>query len=87
MIRAMISNVGATVMASGSTKDMAAEVCALVGSMWSSMKKRDENNAEAFRLMVKAALTDETSPVWKEDAYSGGLAIAMMREMEGETDD
>ena len=84
MIRAMISNENVTVMASGSTKELAAEVCALVGSMWSSIKKRDENNAEAFRLMVKAALTDETSPVWKEDEYTGGLAIAMMREMEGE---
>ena len=84
MIRAMISNVGATVMASGSTKELAAEVCGLVGSLWSSMKKRDEYNAEAFRMMLKAALTDETSPVWKEDEYTGGLAIAMMREMEGE---
>lgn len=34
--------------------------------------------------MLKAALTDETSPVWKEDEYTGGLAIAMMHEMEGE---
>ena len=35
-------------------------------------------------MMLKAALTDETSPVWKEDEYTGGLAIALMREMEGE---
>ena len=84
MIRAMISNEGVTVMASGGTKELAAEVCMLVGSMWSSMKKRDEDNAEAFRQMLKAALTDETSPVWKEDEYTGGLDIAMMREMEGE---
>ena len=82
MIRAMISNEGVTVMASGSTKELAAEVCMLVGSVWISMKKRDENNEEAFRLMLKAALTDETSPVWKEDEYTGGLAIAMMHEME-----
>lgn len=47
-------------------------------------EKRDENNAEAFRLMLKAAFTDETSPVWKEDEYTGGLAIALMHEMEGE---
>lgn len=84
MIRAMISNEGVTVMASGGTKELAAEVCALAGSMWSSMKKRDEDNAEAFRMMLKAALTDETSPVWKEDEYTGGLAIALMHEMEGE---
>ena len=84
MIRAMISNEGVTVMASGSTKELAAEVCVLVGSMWSSMKKRDEDNAEAFRMMLKAALTDETSPVWEEDKYTGGLAIALMHEMEGE---
>lgn len=84
MIRAMISNEGVTVMASGGTKELAAEVCLMVGSMWSSMKKRDEDNAEAFRLMLKAALTDETSPVWKEDEYTGGLTLAMMREMEGE---
>ena len=84
MIRAMISNEGVAVMASGGTANMVAEVCVLVGSMWSSMKKRDENNAEAFRMMLKAALTDETSPVWKEDEYEGGLAIALMHEMEGE---
>lgn len=84
MIRAMISKEGATVMASGSTKELAAEVCLMVGSMWSSMKKRDEDNAEAFRMMLKAALTDETSPVWKEDEYEGGFAIALMHEMEGE---
>ena len=84
MIRATIDNKGAAVMASGSTKEMAAEVCVLVGSMWSTMKKRDENSAEAFRLMLKAALTDETSPVWKEDEYTGGLNIALMHEMEGE---
>ena len=47
-------------------------------------EKRDENNAEAFRMMLKAALTDETSPVWKEDKYIAGLAIALMQEMEGE---
>lgn len=47
-------------------------------------EKRDENNAEAFRLLLKAALTDETSPVWKEDEYTGGLAIALMHEMAGE---
>lgn len=84
MIRAMISKEGATVMASGGTKELAAEVCLMVGSMWSTMKKRDENNAEAFRLLLKAALTDETSPVWKEDEYTGGLAVALMHEMEGE---
>ena len=78
MIRAMISNVGATVMASGSTKDLAAEVCALVGSIWSSMKKRDENNAEAFRLMVKAALTDETSPMWTGMDLSGEAMLCVV---------
>lgn len=84
MIRAMISKEGATVMASGGTKELAAEVCLMVGSMWSTMKKRNENNAEAFRLLLKSALTDETSPVWKEDEYTGGLAIALMHEVEGE---
>lgn len=84
MIRAMISNEGVTVMASGGTKELAAEVCIMVGSMWSSMKKKDEDSAEAFRMLLKAALTDETSPVWKEDEYTGGLAIALMHEMEGE---
>lgn len=40
MIRAMISNGGATVMASGSTKELAEEVCLMAGSIWSSMKKK-----------------------------------------------
>ena len=40
MIRAMIGNGGVAVMASGGTKELAAEVCALAGSVWSSMKKK-----------------------------------------------
>lgn len=40
MIRATIDNTGAAVMASGGTKELAAEVCLLVGSMWSTMKKK-----------------------------------------------
>lgn len=82
MIRAFVSKAGVTVMASGSTKELVAEVCVMVGSMWSSMKKRDENNAEGFRKMLQAALTDETSPVWKEDEYEGGITLALMQEME-----
>lgn len=48
MIRAMISNEGVTVMASGSTKELAAEVCLMVGSMWSSMKKETRTTQRHF---------------------------------------
>ena len=48
MIRAMIGNGGVTVMASGGTKELAAEVCALAGSIWSSMKKETRTTQRRF---------------------------------------
>lgn len=48
MIKAMISNKSAAVVASGSTKELAAEVCALVGSMWSAMKKETRTTQRRF---------------------------------------
>ena len=48
MIRATIDNKGAAVMASGSTKELAAEVCVMVGSMWSTMKKEMRTTRRRF---------------------------------------
>lgn len=48
MIRAMISKEGTTVMASGGTKELAAEVCLMVGSMWSTMKKETRTTQRRF---------------------------------------
>lgn len=48
MIKAMISNERVAVMASGGTKELAAEVCALAGSIWSSMKKETRTTQRRF---------------------------------------
>ena len=63
MIKCEVGKGRAAVMASGSTKELAVELIALIREIYNAMKDDDPDHADFFRFMVKRGLDDD-SPVW-----------------------
>lgn len=77
MIECKVSKGEPSVMASGSTVELAAELGVLIGRIYSALKDNDPDNADFFRFMVKCGL-DDASPVWN-CSKAPGVAIVMSR--------
>lgn len=63
MIKCKVNKGESTVMASGSTVELAAELGLLIGKIYNALKDNDPDNADFFRFMMKRGLDDD-SPVW-----------------------
>lgn len=63
MIECKVNNREASVMASGSTVEIAVDLCSMIGQIYSALKDNNPDNAVFFRSMMKRSL-DDASPVW-----------------------
>ena len=75
MIKVTIDKGQSVVAASGTTKDIVAELGLMVGRIYSVMKERNPRNAGVFRIALQAVVSDD-SPIWQIDT-APDLAIVM----------
>ena len=66
----------------GRTVEIALELAALIGTVYSSLSRHDPDEAALFRMCMKGSLQDN-SPVWKEDPGEG---VSMLIPMRGNKD-
>lgn len=69
----------ATLSGSGNVVGNAADIGVIVAAVYHALRLQDEQAAEAFRVLVKDALSDD-SPVWAEEwraAAFEGIAVVM----------
>lgn len=77
MIECKANKREAAVMARGSTVELAAELCLLIGGIYNALKDNDPGNAELFRIMMNFSL-DDAAPVWN-CSKKPDVAIVMSR--------
>lgn len=63
---------GVKVMATGSTKDLANDVLCIMNAIHNSIKERDPNDADMFRVLVGFRFVDEE--FW--DLHPNGIAVS-----------
>lgn len=77
MIECKVNKGESTVMANGTTVELAAELALLIGRIYDALKADNPGNADYFRTMLQVALFDD-SPTWNV-SHASGVTIVSSR--------
>ena len=65
----------AKVEAEGGSIDMGVEILFVIADIYKTMRRRSEGAAEAFKMLIRAAVEDEDGPVWNGSLGGEGIEI------------
>ena len=63
----------AKIEAEGSCLDMGLEILFVIEDIYRALSRQNKGSAEAFKMLIQAAVKDEDGPVWDEKANGEGV--------------
>lgn len=79
MLSIEVQNGNAKIKASGSLKELTADIALIVSDIYSQLLQSNEDCAHVFRSAMIHVMADPDSPVWSEHAHLDGFGICSVR--------